>query len=350
LLRPDGVVNPYNHKSYMDTYDFRVGCDLNYNVNGPSAFIFNVSVVNNSFQRILTEAFTTEPQLQVEESRSPIEEKRLHRLSAGAGPLRVQYSATVELSHYVQPAESVPETPPGALPAAVVPYLYPSRYCEADILVRLAQHEFGKLQPGFSRVTAICNWIHDNVEYLRGSTNPHTSAYDTATETCGRVSRFRSPCHCLLPGASGSGAIRGGLRIRLRTRRFSGLFRSVSRWTLVYLRSDTPRTADRIDSHRHGPRRCRYFVRNAIWSRCIFVDESHHGADGRQDPALQDRRDLHGRRRMTNPAFRDSFRPPLYRACEWILRRGEARAYNQSRLCQSHKDTPEVECLTSSGP
>ena len=171
LLRPDGVVNPYNHKSYRDTYDFRVGCDLNYNVNGPSAFIFNMSEVNNSFQRILTEAFTTEPQLQIEESRSPIEEKRLHRLSAGAGPLRVQYSATVELSHYVQPAESVRETPPGALPAAVVPYLYPSRYCEADILVRLAQHEFGKLQPGFSRVTAICNWIHDNVEYLRGSTN-----------------------------------------------------------------------------------------------------------------------------------------------------------------------------------
>ncbi len=169
----------------MDTNDFRVSCDLNYSVNGPSAFIFNVSVVNNSFQRILTESFTTEPQLQIEESRSPIEEKRLHRLSASAGPLRVQYSATVELSHYVQPADSVPETPPGALPADVVPYLYPSRYCEADILVRLAQHEFGKLQPGFSRITAICNWIHDNVEYLRGSTNPHTSAYDTATERAG---------------------------------------------------------------------------------------------------------------------------------------------------------------------
>jgi transglutaminase-like putative cysteine protease len=51
--------------------------------------------------------------------------------------------------------------------------------------VRLAQHEFGKLQHGFSRVTAICNWIHDNVEYLRGSTNPLTSAYDTATERAG---------------------------------------------------------------------------------------------------------------------------------------------------------------------
>ena len=53
------------------------------------------------------------------------------------------------------------------------------------MLVRLAQHEFGKLQRGFSRVTAICNWIHDNVEYLRGSTNPLTSAYDTATERAG---------------------------------------------------------------------------------------------------------------------------------------------------------------------
>ena len=79
----------------------------------------------------------------------------------------------------------MPETAPGALPADVVPYLYPSRYCEADKLVRLARHEFRTLQPGFSRVTAICNWIHDNVEYLRGSTNPHTSAYDTVTERAG---------------------------------------------------------------------------------------------------------------------------------------------------------------------
>ena len=169
----------------MVTYHFRVGCDLDYNVTGPSACIFNVSVVNNSFQRVLNEAFTTEPQLQVEESRSPIEEKRLHRFSVGPGALRVHYSATVELSHHVQPADGVPETPPGALPANVVPYLYPSRYCQSDILVRLANHEFRTLQPGFSRVTAICNWIHDNVEYLRGSTNPHTSAYDTATERAG---------------------------------------------------------------------------------------------------------------------------------------------------------------------
>jgi transglutaminase-like putative cysteine protease len=169
----------------MTTSQFRVGCELNYQVSGPSAFIFNVSVINNSFQRIVAEEFTTQPQLQLEESRSPIEEKRHHRFAATNGPLSVRYSATIELSFHIQPADNVPETPPGALPADVVPYLYPSRYCESDKLVRLAQHEFGKLQPGFSRVTAICNWIHNNVEYLRGSTNPLTSAFDTATERAG---------------------------------------------------------------------------------------------------------------------------------------------------------------------
>jgi transglutaminase-like putative cysteine protease len=164
---------------------FHVGCDLNYNVSGPSAFVFNVSVVNNAFQRVLEERFTTTPPVDVNESHSPIEEKRHHRFLTGAGPLRVVYTATVELSHHIQAADNVPETPPGAISEDVIPYLYPSRYCESDMLVRLAHHEFGKLQPGFSRVTAICNWIHDNVEYLRGSTNPLTSAYDTATERAG---------------------------------------------------------------------------------------------------------------------------------------------------------------------
>ena len=164
---------------------FRVGCDLNYEVAGPSAFIFNIGVVTNSLQRVLSEQFETAPVYQVQESLSALEEKRHHRFCSGPGPLRVSYQATVELNHHQQKGDHVPETMPSGIPSQVIPYLYPSRYCESDMLVRLAQHEFGKLQHGFSRVTAICNWIHDNVEYLRGSTNPLTSAYDTATERAG---------------------------------------------------------------------------------------------------------------------------------------------------------------------
>ncbi|HZC59828.1 MAG TPA: transglutaminase family protein [Chthoniobacterales bacterium] len=169
----------------MDRARFRVGCDLNYKVAGFSTFIFNVGVVNNSFQRVLNEQFMTEPGYPREESLSPLEEKRHHSFSAAPGTLRVRYEATVELTHHIRNGESVLESTPGTIPPDVVPYLYPSRYCESDKLVRLAQHDFGELRPGFSRVTGVCNWIHDNVEYLRGSTNPLTSAYDTATERAG---------------------------------------------------------------------------------------------------------------------------------------------------------------------
>jgi transglutaminase-like putative cysteine protease len=169
----------------MDKTSFRVGCDLRYEVAGFSSFIFNVGVVRNSFQRVLSERFATEPSLQVQESLSPVEEKRHHRFSSGPGPMRVAYEAEVELTHAIRNGSDVPESPPGTIPSEVVPYLYPSRYCESDKFVRLAHHEFGQLQPGFSRVTGICNWIHNNVEYLRGSTNPLTSAYDTATERTG---------------------------------------------------------------------------------------------------------------------------------------------------------------------
>jgi transglutaminase-like putative cysteine protease len=127
----------------MTILKFGIGCELSYSLSGSGAFIMNVSVANNLFQRILSEQFITTPQLQVEEYFSPVEKKRQHRFWAAA---------------------NVPETSRGELPAEVVPYLYPSRYCESDKLVRLAQHEFGKLQPGFFRVTAICNWIHSNVE------------------------------------------------------------------------------------------------------------------------------------------------------------------------------------------
>ncbi len=51
--------------------------------------------------------------------------------------------------------------------------------------MRLTQYEFGDLKPGYSRVTAVCNWIHDNVTYLSLSTDPNTSAYDTATQRVG---------------------------------------------------------------------------------------------------------------------------------------------------------------------
>jgi len=57
-----------------------------------------------------------------------------------------------------EPATLV-EVPVRCLPLEVMPYLYPSRYCESDRLLKLAWTEFGALWPGYSRGLAIQNWV-----------------------------------------------------------------------------------------------------------------------------------------------------------------------------------------------
>ncbi|MEQ9481937.1 transglutaminase-like domain-containing protein [Coleofasciculus sp. F4-SAH-05] len=164
---------------------FNLGCQLNYSVAASSTFIFNLSVVEKKHQRILQESLRIEPSMDYEEYVSPRMENRYLRVYVPQGDLQVSYQATVDLYYRDEDPSSIAENPPDKLPLETLHYLYPSRYCESDRLMRLAQNEFGNLIPDYSRVTAICNWIYDNVTYLSGSTNQHTSAYDTATERAG---------------------------------------------------------------------------------------------------------------------------------------------------------------------
>ncbi len=170
------------HKSNMKFY---LGCHIKYNVFAPTTFIFNIFPVKNSQQALVQETLQIKPDLTVEEYISPLLKNRYLRINAPSGDLKIDYEATVELSLIQENPDAIAEIPPAKLTFDALTYLYPSRYCQSDRLMRLAQYEFGELYPGYSRVTAICNWIYDNVTYLSGSTNSQTSAFDTATERAG---------------------------------------------------------------------------------------------------------------------------------------------------------------------
>lgn len=164
---------------------FNLGCQLNYKITQPSTLVFNISVLNNDYQRILQENLQIDPEINYDEYSDPYAENRYFRVNAPPGKLEVSYQATVELSHFYEKPDAIPEVLPADLPLDTLHYLYPSRYCQSDKLMRLAQYEFGDFKPGYSRVIAICNWIYDNVEYLSFSSDQNTSAYDTATERVG---------------------------------------------------------------------------------------------------------------------------------------------------------------------
>ena len=71
------------------------------------------------------------------------------------------------------------------IPAEALVFIYPSRFCQSDLLARLAKREFNQDESGFYRVTRVCNWISERIEYLSGTTTPTTSAFDTVTQLAG---------------------------------------------------------------------------------------------------------------------------------------------------------------------
>ncbi|PHQ34930.1 transglutaminase-like domain-containing protein [Rhodopirellula bahusiensis] len=156
----------------------KVGSRIVYQVKSPTTFLFNISVAQNEHQPIVDEALTVEPFHEIQECVVSPLGNRLVRLSVPPGNLEVRYDATVNLNAEQVEATEVGETPYEQLPADVLTYLNPSRYCESDELLDFAMEQFGHLLPGYSRVTAICNWTYNELAYTPGSTGPTTTARD----------------------------------------------------------------------------------------------------------------------------------------------------------------------------
>jgi len=112
----------------------------------------------------------------------PVSLNRYLRLSAWAGPLKVSYQATVDLHHHLCPPELIAETPVARLPTEVLSYIYPSRYCQSDLLGPLVMAEFGHLRQGYARVVAIQDWVRRRVRFEGNTTTSATSAIDTLNE------------------------------------------------------------------------------------------------------------------------------------------------------------------------
>ncbi|QNF35279.1 transglutaminase family protein [Adhaeribacter swui] len=166
---------------------FQVHSALEYQVQQPSTLILNIHALRSPTQTVLEETLELEPYLRAEEFSFGQNANRLLRLEV-TEPLtfKITYKAIVDTIYQIIGLEKESGTTPiMQLDADVIPYLYPSRYAQSDKLQRLAYSKFGKYDKAFEKVCAITDWIYGNVEYLSGSTNSQTSAYDTVTERAG---------------------------------------------------------------------------------------------------------------------------------------------------------------------
>jgi len=159
---------------------------LSYQIIGqPADFIFNIHAAPTAHQTVLTESLTISQPVDSILYEDPLLHHRLLRLRANPGPLKIAYQAEVEIRHHVEQPENIGEMLIADLPTEVLPYLYPSRYCESDKLQQLANQTFGHLPPGYLRVESIRKWVHERTRFTSGSSNFTTSAIDTYLQQSG---------------------------------------------------------------------------------------------------------------------------------------------------------------------
>ncbi len=124
------------------------------------------------------------------------------RLTAPAGNIRITSDAVIEDSGLPEPAfPKAREHPIEQLPEETLVYLLGSRYCDTEALMDPAWELFGTLEPGSTRVQAICDYVHTHVKFGYAHARQTRTALDAFNEQRGVCRDFAhlaiAFCRCL---------------------------------------------------------------------------------------------------------------------------------------------------------
>ncbi|HTD65154.1 MAG TPA: transglutaminase family protein [Candidatus Limnocylindria bacterium] len=154
----------------------RVGCSLAYETTVPTPVLFVLKPRREGNVLVMQEKLSfgiAQPSYEFQDSHG----NATYRATLMPGLNEIRHDALVAVS-------SSPDSrmvqgqmmPVGLLPSELLRYTLPSRYCDSDKLLNFAWKEFGQITHGIQRVQAICDWVHNNIEYRFGSGRPDLSA------------------------------------------------------------------------------------------------------------------------------------------------------------------------------
>jgi transglutaminase-like putative cysteine protease len=154
----------------------RVGCQFEYQTVDVTPSLWQVRPHPNGEHRIVSENW--EPPASTH-TYIDAYGNQCDRVSLPPGRSVMRYDATAEVSP--KPDESDGEAGATALedlPDEAFVYLLPSRFCWPDTLHDPAWELFEPVEPGWPRVQAVCDWIHEHIHYEMGASTAVTTAYD----------------------------------------------------------------------------------------------------------------------------------------------------------------------------
>ena len=157
----------------------RVGCSLAYEVAGTASLLVNLQPRPDRNHAVIFEALTLGNNLPAQ-AFTDTHGNRVWRVKLAPGRNYLRHDAVVAVSSLPdnQDLPLVSPVPPDELPADLLRYTFPSRYCDSDKLTNFAWEKFGQVEHGLPRVTAISHWLHHNIEYRYSSGRPDLSAWD----------------------------------------------------------------------------------------------------------------------------------------------------------------------------
>ena len=172
------------------------------------------------------------------------------RMLAPAGTVRISCETIVHDSG--QPDPVVPtarETPVQDLPDDALVFLLGSRYCETDRLTQTAWSLFGSTPPGWARVQAICDYVHERLTFGYAYARPTKTAYEAHEERQGVCRDFAhlavALCRCMnIPARYCTGYLGDiGVPVSDAPMDFSGWFEAYldGKWYSFDARHNTPR-------------------------------------------------------------------------------------------------------------
>jgi transglutaminase-like putative cysteine protease len=155
----------------------KVEASLRYHMHAPADVLLAIEAAPTAEQRLLEDRLRVnapEPLLTV-----PGDDGIGRRTWVRAqGEFIARYEGSFMVEREPESLSGLAVTPRRELPAHVIPYLWPSRFCEADRFTSFVAREFAGLEGG-ELVEAMALWIRGHVDYRIGSSTGATSAVDT---------------------------------------------------------------------------------------------------------------------------------------------------------------------------
>jgi transglutaminase-like putative cysteine protease len=143
----------------------RVGCSLAYETTVPTSALFVLKPQLSSRVLVMQEKLSFgigQPAYEFQDSHG----NNTYRSTLMPGRNEIRHDALVAVSSLPDSREIIGNTVPvGQLPSDLLRYTLPSRYCDSDKLLNFAWKEFGQIPHGLERVQAICDWVHEHIEY-----------------------------------------------------------------------------------------------------------------------------------------------------------------------------------------